>query len=536
MSTRPRQKISTTTPALASRLLVYLRQSVGESMNQQGIPGQRSICERFAVENGLPWDARTEFVDVGYSRDDLDRPEYRRLLADAREGDVILVWERSRLGIDLDFAVAVRDLVQRRRARILVASGDAINASHDGLILEHMRGKSDGDELRRIRTRVREKLRARVLAGYVAGPLPYGLRSVLVDENDPDGYKRGVVVPEEAAVIVRIATTYLDDSAGYDRICHSLNREGIASPGGGEWSRAHIWDILTNPTYRGVYVYGKRGGKGGRFDPITVAHPEWVIGTPELWAAVDAARVERTRDMPAKLNAAKHALSGVGKCAACGGPLSVQIDGRPGKKVTDYQCSRRRRGKRCDARFRIRAAVLEGAIRDELGPWLDAAELAISEAAREVEARIAGRAAPDVAALERELQAARAEQQRLVKLAVATGGEVEAVADALREGQANVKRLEAAIVRARAPQADAGALARQVEAAALGRLAALREALHGPDAREALRALFPQGISLRAAPDAFEVSADGVLPSVRESDEVRTDGRIPFRLTIPRAA
>lgn len=547
----PKRKRSTVTPAPATSspsLRVYLRQSVGEDRNTHGVGAQRSICERFAVERGLPWAGRVEYVDVGFSRDDGARPEFLRLLQEAAPGDTIVIWERSRLGVDLDYAVAVRDLVQRRGAKVITASGDPIDASETGLVMEHMRANADGNELRRIRTRTREKLRERVLRGYVGGPLPFGLETYAERPGDPSSWKLGRVVPGEAAVVVRIASLYAD-GAGYVRIAQTLNADGVSAPGGGAWAHSLVWDVLNynRPVYQhGLYEFGARGGKGGKFPPVSYTHSEWKIGTDELWARVEAAHASRTRDMKSAIaNAAKHAFCGPGRCGVvvgpngetCGAALSIQVDGRPGKKVRTYQCGKHRRGKSCPVRYRIRAEVLEAAVRDALVPWFKAAREAIRHAAREVEARVSKQAAPDVAGLTRELDAARAEQAKLVRLAVATGGEVDAVADALRAGQAKVKELEAQLTRASAPRTDARQLGRQIEQEANRRLAALEKALHGPDARDALHALFPSGLRILPAPDAFHVYAEGdVLPSVGHPDGCPTVGRIPFALSIPRAA
>ncbi|MCU1276512.1 MAG: recombinase, partial [bacterium] len=318
-------------------------------------------------------------------------------------------------------------------------------------------------------------------------------------------------VKAEAAVIVRMAKMYLD-GAGWLKIAQILNRDGIASPGGSEWSRSQVWEVLHCSVYRdGVYTFGTSGGKGGKIPPVSYPHPEWKVGDDALWARVDAALVARTSDMRSKLNASKHTLSGVGRCAACRGGLSAQIDGKPGKKVTSYQCSNHRRGGKCKVRDRIRADLFERMVRAGLDSWFDAMRAAITLAVRKVETRIAGQTAPDVAGIERELASARAEQQRLVKLAVATGGDVEAVTDALKAGQVNVRRLEAAHVRATAPRSDTKLIAREIEAGAVQRLDALKKALHGPTARETLRAMFPQGLNLRAAPHAFDVSGDGEI-------------------------
>jgi hypothetical protein len=72
-----------------------------------------------------------------------------------------------------------------------------------------------------------------------------------------------------------------------------------------------------------------------------------------------------------------------------------------------------------------------------------------------------------------------------------------------------VRRLEATLARAAAPRADANLIGRQIERAAVQRLDSLRAALNGPDAREALHALFPAGIRVRLVEDAYLVEAEG---------------------------
>jgi DNA invertase Pin-like site-specific DNA recombinase len=411
------QESSTFAPAGATTLRVYLRQSIGEDRNTHGIEAQRGICERFARTldpSGAMWLKRVEYVDIGYSRDDLTRPEYIRLIKETAKTDTVLIWERSRLGVDLDYAVAVRELIERHGAVVRVAStGETIDFGGDfGSVIETMHGAASGAELRRIRGRTRDKLRERVQKGFVGGALPYGLRSVPVNPSDPSSFKQGEIVPAEAEIVIRMATLYAD-GAGWERIAKTLTADNVPCPGGAtEWTRAHVWDVLikNQRTYRGEYVYGVRGGKGGKIPPIVVHHPEWKIGSNELWARVDAAHAARTRDMRGQIaNAAKHALSGPVRCGSCGGSLATNsVGGRYGSKALVYLCSRAKRsgGRKCNARYRIPASAIEGAILSALGSWFDLTEKAIAEAAAEVEARIAATEAPDVDAIDRQLEAA----------------------------------------------------------------------------------------------------------------------------------
>ena len=90
-----------------------------------------------------------------------------------------------------------------------------------------------------------------------------------------------------------------------------------------------------------------------------------------------------------------------------------------------------------------------------------------------------------------------------------TEGAIDAVSEALRDGQAKLRRLRPL---ARAPTHPGATPSFKSRRSDPARLDALQETLHGPDTREALVAMFPDGLKVRATPDAFIFEADGVVP------------------------
>lgn len=565
MSIHPRSKRSTTSaPASTPTVRCYYRQSLA-SDKQQSIPTQKGEVERLARVLNIPaeqWAAAVEYVDVNRSGGDFEgREAFARLQAEAQPGDIILTWKLDRVSRDITLGlVFIRDLVYERRCQLYTADTGTERIKCDTadevmLVVVRFFGGQRGRE--DIRKNTRDGLRARANDGYATGRLPFGYRTVLVNPtvaNRKESKKRIEIDPALAPLVRRIFALYLD-GRGYLSIARQLNSEGAPWPRKGRtskrstgWSGSTIWELLRDERYVGAWAHGitrvkKRVGDKSIMEPapenevIRSTRADLAIVDADTWERAQAAMVERATPMREQLNASRHTFSGITRCE-CGSGLSVQTDGKPGRKVVSYQCAARRTkgAGACSARFRIRASLLDEYVRAALVPWFAVVEAEIDAAVAGVTARLAAEGAPDVARIEAELAEARAQQRRLVRLAAMTDGEVAEIAAELKAGAATVRRLEADHARATAPRSDASTIGAQIRAEATSRLSALREALAGPDAKEALRTLFPDGLRLLAAPDAFKVEAIGVLQALRVADPSRTACRIPFAVSIPRAA
>ncbi len=81
------------------RAVVYARYS-SSKQRESSIEDQFRNCTRFADREG--WDMVTHYSDEALSGTSKDRPDFKRLLADAESGgfDVLLVDDLSRLSRD----------------------------------------------------------------------------------------------------------------------------------------------------------------------------------------------------------------------------------------------------------------------------------------------------------------------------------------------------------------------------------------------------------------------------------------------------
>ncbi|PLC07567.1 recombinase family protein [Variovorax sp. RO1] len=132
--------------------------------------------------------------------------------------------------------------------------------------------------------------------GYRQGGAPgFGLRRQLIDEQHnakgllPRGERKSIQTdrvvlvpgpPEEIALVHRIYRLFLQENMSERLIASVLNREGLTSDAGIQWTRGTIHQILTNEKYIGHNVYNRSSFK------LKVQH---VRNPPEQWIRRDGA-------------------------------------------------------------------------------------------------------------------------------------------------------------------------------------------------------------------------------------------------------
>jgi hypothetical protein len=148
--------------------------------------------------------------------------------------------------------------------------------------------------------------------------------------------------------------------------------------------------------------------------------------------------------------------------------------------------------------------------------------MVIGQVRAEIEAQLPQRH-DDIAALEAELAAVRAEQKRLAK-AVALSDDVPELVVELQQRSARIQNLQAQLIAAKRTPAELAALVDRVEANVRANVANLRHALADQgDLREVFQAMFPSGLTFEAArtPDGsrqvWKISGEVDLSAITEN-------------------
>jgi site-specific DNA recombinase len=337
---------------------------------------QQADARRYIVQHG--WTVAGEYVDAGFSGLDAQRPQYQRLLADARSGklEAIVVWRLDRLGRDpAELFPRLREL---NRLGIEVFSV----TEPDNPLVRGIMVLMAEDESRRISARVRPAMEARVRAGMWVSTVPFGYRikPLLGPTGRPQG--RTLEPSDEAPVVQELFSRYSSGRCSLSDLVRWLNTltrpDGtrLTTPAGRPFSRGWVHNVLTNPVYGGKVVWNRRGY--GRFTSPGSRPPEEVIEASglhpplvdlETWQRVQQIMAHHRR-APAAVLPSDYLCTGLIFCSRCaskmygGRRLMSKLERRP-YVFRWYQCSRKQASLTCEQGW-VSAEIVESAVKGAL--------------------------------------------------------------------------------------------------------------------------------------------------------------------------
>lgn len=273
-----------------------------------------------------------------------------------------------------------------------------------------------------------------------------------------------VPVPEQAAVIVRIFEE-VALGKGFAKISQTLNAEHVPAPRGRFWAMTGVRAIVFRETYRGHVVWGKtrwvykKGEKkkvrASRASWITTEVPALRIVPEDLWKEAHQ-RLDRTRSVYLRQTGgrlygrpeagldSKHLLSGFLQCSQCGGSLhAIRRTSRRGEAKTYYVCNGWRVDGSCTNNRSVLVEHMDTSVVEALRAVLH------PDLVRDVveRVRVLGLEEPDALADRKRLYEDEATKlgQEITRLAeaVASGGEIQALTEALRSRERRLAEVRA---------------------------------------------------------------------------------------------
>ena len=362
------------------RAATYTRFSL-DKQDRNSTAAQLRNCTQLIEHEG--WQQVGTYADEAITGSDNERPDYRRLLADAEAGkfDVIVLDETSR------FTRAPGELQRQLallkfRGQFLVDCRGFDSRQAGASLIASVANYMDEQEVEKIIHRTRRGQREVVEQEFNPGGRAYGYSSEPVRTSGKRRW-RIVVVPGQAEIVDEIFKSYADGS-GLKAIAESLNARGTPSPGSSwrrkqrrcrGWLGSTVRAILLNERYTGKLIWNRTSWTKVPFTSrrIKVERPrsEWVVRdmpalaivSPDTWQRVQARFAEPSRREQAKAGRARrgrpprHLLSGLMVCGRCGAAMIIESRGR-------YACSSRTNGgaSLCDNHLRVDHAVAEEAL------------------------------------------------------------------------------------------------------------------------------------------------------------------------------
>ena len=398
---------------------VYLRQSTpGQVLHHQESTERQYALREKAQELGWSPDAiRTLDRDLGKSgTQTAGREDFKTLVADVSMGQVgaVFALEASRLSrSDLDWH-RLLELCALTQTLVIDEDGCYDPADfNDGLLLG-LKGTMAQAELHFLRTRLQGGKLNKAKKGELRFPLPVGFchdeqgRIIL----DPDEEVRGAV-----AFVFRL----FRETGSAFAVVQRFAERGFRFPKrayGGAWAGQLIWGrlthsrvlgILKNPSYGGMYVFGRyqyrvqistQGEVRKRMQAVAV--PDWRVRLPEhhegyiraeeFWQNLERLQKNCTHGEDTVLSGPTREglalLQGLLLCGHCGRAITVRYTGNGGIYPM-YLCNwLHREGLATKDCLSFRCDVLDSVIAEEVLNALQPAELELALAAlQELETR-----------------------------------------------------------------------------------------------------------------------------------------------------
>lgn len=344
---------------------VYCRLSRDDNNGNQesmSIANQRQMLMNYVKEKG--WTLRETYIDDGFSGTNFDRPDFQRMIADAKMGkiDCVITKDMSRLGRNyLKTGYYTEEFFPSYGIRFIAVSDnvDTMLENNDILpfqnILNEWYPKDISKKVRQVKKSCAQQ------GKFIGSHAPYGYQKSLDDK-----YK--LVVDEYAATIVRRIFSEFCGGDSARLIGERLTQERVDSPRfysankhagqkpkvneTNNWCSPTIFQILKNPVYIGNMVQGKRQvvsfktKKRQEVDPanwIVVQNTHEAIISQKTWDDVQEKlsnnrhHVRRTKENGDKTFGL---FSSALFCADCGSRLAYQSKPKAGA----YRCSRYNNG------------------------------------------------------------------------------------------------------------------------------------------------------------------------------------------------
>lgn len=366
---------------------IYARKS---KFTEKGdsITNQINLCKQHL--QGLGISKFKIYKDEGFSGKNIDRPEFLKMLEDAKQKKfgILICYKLDRISRSVaDFSNLVNDL-EKLNISFISVNEQFDTSTAMGRAMMYICSVFGQLERETISIRIRDNMYALAQNGnWLGGEEPTGFKNKRVNYTDSNGKDKTfcILEPEEKEIdLVKLVFSKYLEFKSLSKVEKYMLSNNIKTKNGNDWSKNGLRTILINPVYvrvdenivdylksqganifgeadglHGILIYSKRNGKVGKYkDPkdwiYAIAEHEGIISSEEWLKAQRLININKSK-APALGSSGIALLSGMIRCAKCNSYMRVAY----GKQYSDkgvkkfyYVCSlKNNSGKtRCDNR------------------------------------------------------------------------------------------------------------------------------------------------------------------------------------------
>lgn len=314
------------------KVCAYVRVST-DSLEQEDSLDNQTAYFRDYIQSNPEWEFVGIYSDQGISGFKENRPEFQRMISDAKAGkiDLIVVKSVSRFARNTETVLKFSRELKRIGVGIFFQLQNINTLSGAGelmltILAAFAQAESEGAS---------ENARLTYKRKFSAGIPACGIERTFGFTADEDGF---IHIVQEEAETVRLVFDLAHKGVWPSKIKEYLNHNGITNCTGGSWCDTGVFRILQNPAYKGDLILQKtyldskrvRHKNEGQADQwyITDNHP--AIVSPEMWDEVQdilqkrSEKLKRKKVQPStpRSSQTKYPLTGMLFCPYCGAKLT----------------------------------------------------------------------------------------------------------------------------------------------------------------------------------------------------------------------
>lgn len=353
---------------------MYIRVSTNDQI-EYSPEAQKNAILNYAEKNNITIQPDNIFLDEGISGKKAEkRPAFMEMIKLAKKKpkpfDVILVHKFDRFARNREDSVVYKSLLRKECGIKVISITEQMEDDKFSIILESMLEAMAEYYSLNLADEVKKGMTEKAKRGGFQSRTPLGY---YIDERG----KPPKIVPEEAQIIRFIYNKFVYDQWTFYEIAKNLNDAGFRTKEGNLFEKRSIKYILENPLYSGITRWNYR--KNQKINDEN----QWVLSegshepivSKELYnQAIEKIECINQRygkkDRPTLEYG--HWLSGILKCAYCGG--AVTLGGS--KKYRYYRCNKHLKGS-CQYNNQIRLEQLEEIILNKIRVDIGSIELKI---------------------------------------------------------------------------------------------------------------------------------------------------------------
>lgn len=342
----------------------YIRVST-DRQDEYSPDAQKRLIYEYAEKNNIAISPDNIYMEIGISGKKADkRPQFQKMIAACKDKshpiDVILVWKFSRFARNQEESIFYKNMLSRIGIDV-VSISEPIPEGFIGELVKRIFEWMDEYYSINLAGEVRRGMTQKVLTGGYVSKAPYGYNHV----------KGGTptINKTQASVVKKIFHKFVYENIGTSSISRQLNNANVRTGTGNTWCPKTVKYVLKNPFYTGYIRWDYQPtditGRHINEDCMLIEGSHEAIIDEELFnLAQDKLKILTPSDgKHTYTESRKHWLSGVVKCASCGGSMGYGSKGQGRKPI--FRCVNYGKG-RCDCSNGIAAHKLEISVIDGL--------------------------------------------------------------------------------------------------------------------------------------------------------------------------